>query len=504
MSKAISRRQFLRQAAVTAPILSAAPQALLGATDNHRAQRRNTVAELRPSTVQAFVSGLRGQSLHPGDPNYESSCRHWSGRVFKRPGLIVRCAGTQDVVATVKFARDQGLGLAVRGGGHTRNSSCEGGVLINLSDMRQLDVHPDRQLALGQAGLRGTDIDTASSRFGLATVIGECPTVGVSGLTLGGGLGRLMGQHGALCDNVLSAELVTADGELRQLSATENPDLFWAIRGGSGNFGVVTSFSYRLHPVNQVLAGMLRYPLSEAPAVLRFLSGYMAKAPDELDALIEIGSNVLQYAPDAQGPTVVINVCCAGGLSRAEKTLHPLRSFRKPALDTIGPMPYLQVQGMGDVTPLLKHAPPKYAGYHQSGFLAQLNKTVIDKIVGYCEAPPSIAWSIALDHFMHGAVCRVPEGESAFNLRTKGVSFRTTAFQRGQGPPERARAWVRGLNRALKPHSEGKMYINYITDQGEAGVRAAFGANYARLARLKKAYDPDNLFCLNPNIKPDV
>jgi hypothetical protein len=253
-----------------------------------------------------------------------------------------------------------------------------------------------------------------------------------------------------------------------------------------------------------VLAGMLRYPLCEAPAMLRFLGEYMAGAPDELDALIEIGSNVLQYAPDAQAPTVVINLCCAGDLATAKKTLQPLRAFGKPALDTIRPMPYLQVQGMGDVTPLLKHAPPRYTGYHQSDFLTQINETVIDTIITYCETPPSNAWSIALDHFMHGAVCRVPEREAAFNLRTKGVSFRTTAFQRGEGPPARAMTWVRGLNRALKPHSEGKMYVNYLTDQGEAGVRAAFGANYARLARLKKAYDPSNLFCLNPNITPNA
>jgi len=179
-----------------------------------------------------------------------------------------------------------------------------------------------------------------------------------------------------------------------------------------------------------------------------------------------------------------------------------LRSFGVPVLDTIRPMPYLQVQGMGDVTPLLKHAPPRYAGYHRSGFLTQLNETVIDKIVTYCETPPSEAWSIALDHFMHGAVCRVPENEAAFNLRTQGVCFRTTAFQKGEAPPERAMAWVRGLNQALQTHSGGKMYLNYLTDQGEAGVRAAFGANYARLSKLKKTYDPNNLLCLNPNIKP--
>lgn len=504
MRKRMNRRSFLQQTAIAAPVLSALPRLLCGAADDNLPADQRTIEDLRPSTVQAFISGLRGQALRPDDTDYESSCRHWSGRIFKRPGLIVRCAGTADVIATVRFARDQGLDLAVRGGGHTRNSSCEGGILINLSDMRQLKVDPQGRVALAQAGLRGDDVDRATARFGLATVIGECPTVGIAGLTLGGGLGRLMGQYGTLCDNLLSAEIVTANGEVQQTSASANPDLFWALRGGSGNFGVVTSFSYRLHPIGQVLAGMLRYPLSEAAAILPFFAEFMANAPDELDALIEIGSNVLQYAPDAQEPTVVINVCCAGDLAKAKRTLQPLRSFKRPALDSIRAMPYLKVQSSGDVGPLLRHAPPQYTGYHQSGFLAQLNATVIDKIMARCENPPSGSWSIALDHFLHGVVCRVPEDECAFNLRQPGVCFRTTAFQRGAGSPEKAIAWVKGLNQSLQPHSGGKMYLNYLTDQGESGVRTSFGANYPRLVTLKKLYDPDNLFRLNPNIRPAV
>jgi len=471
--------------------------------DNPEAPR-NTVTDVRTSTIQAFISQLHGKALQSGAPNYESSCRHWTGRIFKRPGLIVRCADTQDIVATVKFAKDQGLDLAVRGGGHTRNSTCEGGVLINLSEMRHLEVKPEKQTAFAQTGLTGVDMDRATAQFGLATVLGECPTVGISGLTLGGGLGRLMGQHGALCDNVLSAEVVTADGAVRQVSALENPDLFWAIRGGGGNFGVVTFFSYQLHAIGPVLAGMLRYPMSEARAMLKFLADTMPDAPDELDCLLEIGHNVLQYAPDSTEPCVVINVCCAGDLSVAEKTLQPLRTFRPPALDTIRPMSYLQAQALGDVTPLLKHAPPQYTGYHQSGFLAQFNDAVIEKIITHLENPPFPAWSIALDHYMHGKVCQVPEHGTAFNLRQRGFCFRTTAFQADQGPPENARAWVTGLNQALKPYANGKMYLNYLTDQGDAGVRASFGAHYSRLARLKQEYDPHNLFHLNPNITPSA
>lgn len=504
MNSPLSRRAFLQQTAMATPVISAVPKMLLSAIDPSPSQLQKTVADLGPRTVKAFASGLHGQTLQPHDPGYDMSCRHWSGRVFKHPGLIVRCADAQDIAATVKFAGDQGLELAVRGGGHTRNSTCEGGLLINLSDMRRVKIDPDKQVAHAQAGLTGVDMDRATASFGLATVLGECPTVGLSGLTLGGGLGRLMGLHGALCDNVLSAEVVTADGDVRQISASEHHDLFWAIRGGGGNFGVVTSFLYRLHPVRHVLAGMLHYRLSEAKAVLRFLKDYMTVAPDELDLLIEIGHNVLQYAPDSHDPTVVINVCCAGDPSAAEKTLHPLRTFHKPAMDTVRTMPYLQAQGLGDVSPLLAHAPPRYAGYHQSGFLAQFNDAVIERIMSHCENPPFPAWSVALDHYMHGKVLHVPEHETAFNLRQSGFCFRTTAFQTGEGPPERAVAWVRGLNHALKPYAAGKMYLNYLTDQGEAGVRASFGSHYPRLVRLKARLDPTNLFHLNPNIKPSV
>jgi FAD/FMN-containing dehydrogenase len=503
MNHPINRREFLRQTALAVPALGAVPTLLSGAAGNDAPVPRKTVSDLRSSTVQAFVSGLSGPTLIPGDVNYESSCRHWSGRVFKRPGLIVRCADTQDVAATVTFASDQGLDLAVRCGGHTRYSTCEGGVLINLSDMRQLDVNPGHRVARAQAGLCAVEMDRATAQHGLAAVLGECPTVGISGLTLGGGLGRLMGQHGALCDNVLSAELVTADGAVHRVNASEEPALFWAIRGGGGNFGVVTAWSYRIHPVGPVLAGMLEYPASEAGAILAFLKDYMPDAPDELDLLIEIGRNVLQYAPEAKDPTVVICVCCAGDMVTAEKTLRPLRAFRSPAVDTIRAMPYVQAQVLGDVSPLLRHGPPRYAGYHQSGFLAQFHDAALEQILAHCENPPFPSWSLALDHYMHGQVCRVPDQATAFNLRQGGFCFRTTAFQAGEGPPERAQAWVRDLNAALKPYSGDAMYLNYLTDQGQTGVRASFGANYPRLARLKKKVDPHNLFHLNPNITPE-
>jgi FAD/FMN-containing dehydrogenase len=291
----MNRREFLKQSAIPATVLSASPQTLFGATQEFVRESLKTVAEIDKAAIRQFASHLRGRALLPGEPGYESACQLWTGQNPNRPGLVVRCAGPQDIATTVNFARDQGLLLAVRGGGHSRDSTCEGGLLINLSDMRKIAVKPAKYVARVQAGLTVADVDKATSAFGLAAVLGECPSVGISGLTLGGGLGRLMGQRGALCDNLLSAEVVTADGLVRRASAQENGDLFWAIRGSSGNFGIVTSFEYRLHPVGQVLSGMLRYPISEARAVLRFFGEYMETAPDALDALIEIGSGILQY-----------------------------------------------------------------------------------------------------------------------------------------------------------------------------------------------------------------
>ena len=478
--------------------------------DGVRAGRETgrTIGAIAPATIRKFASQIRGRMLRPDDPGYRSSSQFWDGRLLKRPGLVVRCATSEDIATCVKFARDQDLVLAIRGGAHTRNSSCEGGLLVNLSDMKGISVDPAQRVARVQSGVQVGYVDKATSAHGLAAVLGECPSVGISGLTLGGGLGRLMGQHGSLCDDLLAAEVVTADGDVRRVRAGENEDLYWAIRGGGGNFGIATNFEYRLHPVRQVLSGMLRYRLSEARALLQFLREYMASAPDGLDVIIEIGSRLLTYAPDAQTPIVVINVCFEGDLREAEKVLRPLRAFRKPTSDTIRPMSYFAAQGLADVSPLIRHASTstsgRFSGYTRSGFLSQLGDNVIDRIIASTERPPSASWCVSLDHFLHGEICRVRENEMAFSLRQGGCSLRTTAFQPGSGQPEKAIAWVRGLNDSLEPFSGGRMYMNYLTDQGEPGVRAAFGDNYSRLTELKRKYDPTNFFRFNQNIEPGV
>jgi len=501
MARGINRREFLQKSAAASAIFPASAALVFGRTGRSAPQRVSDFTPVDPAAVRKLASRLRGQALLPGDEPYASACRDWAGRMPLRPGLVVRCAATEDVVAAVNFAREHDLPLAVRAGGHGFRST-EGGVLVNLSGMTKVSVDAVQRVARADAGLTLGDLDSATRTSDMAAVLGECPSVGMAGFTLGGGLGRLMGQHGSACDNLLSADIVTADGRALHLSASDNADLFWGIRGGGGNFGIVTSFEHRLHPVAPVLSGVLQYPMSQAKAVLRFFGGYMQEAPDELDALIEIGS-VLQYAPDIRAPAVVINVCCCGNLTAAEQTLRPLRAFGPPAVDTIQPMPYFEAQTLGaNLNLLLHHLRPKYSRSGINGFVTRLAEGAVEAVADHANRPPSDSWQIAFDHYLHGAICHVPETELAFSLRQGGYSFRLVAFQEGPGPAETAAAWVNSLNEALKAFCGGRMYLNYLTDQGEPGVRSALGVNYGRLAALKKQYDPTNFFRLNPNIPP--
>lgn len=485
----MNRRDFLKQATSAG---------ILGSTVLHAPLPGTPVAE---DGYRALQQRVRGVVLLPGDRDYEASCRLWTGGIPKRPALVARCTCVQDVAAAVGFARERDLPLAVRCGGHTLNGTCEDGLLINLADMGEISVQAEARRVQVQAGCLTGAIDQATTPFGLAAVLGECPTVGIGGLTLGGGLGRLMGRHGALCDTLLAAEVVTANGRILRVSAKENSDLFWAIRGGGGNFGVVTSLTFQLFPVGEVVAGMLRYPIGQTRSVLRTLAATMASAPDGLDALVEIGCGILQYAPDAVEPTVVVNICWNGPLEQGEKVLRPLRSL-KPTSDTIRPMSYLSAQELGDVRPLLRCIGTGYPGYRKSGFVATLNEAAIGVLLAACSQPPSSVWSVALDHYMHGAVCRVPTEAMAFSLRQPGFSMRAAAFNTDDGDAKEVKAWVQTLTQALEPFSDGRIYFNYLTDQGPAGVRAALGDNYARLVALKQKYDPTNLFRHNPNIEP--
>jgi len=344
----MDRREFLKQSAITATALSASLGTLLGAS--HYAAAQKAVAELDGARVRNFASQLRGQALLPSDAGYETACRNWIGGIPKRPGLVVLPAEVEDVAAVVRFAREHELALAVRGGGHTTHSTTDGGVMVNLTSLQKVAIDPVKRLLRVDAGLTGGAVDKATSAYGLATIMGECPSVGLSGLALGGGLGRLMGQHGALCDNLVSAEVVSAEGKALRVSADENADLFWATRGGGGNFGIVTSFAFRLHPVGQVLSGVLHYPISRIRETLQFFGRYMETAPDQLDAVMEIGSGFLLYV-DHRVPAIAIHVTCGGDLRAAERALQPLRAFGPPSSDTIRVVSYFEAQAMGNFTP---------------------------------------------------------------------------------------------------------------------------------------------------------
>lgn len=485
----IDRREFMHKGVAAAAVLAASPLSSLKA-----------VTEIDKAAIRKFASTVRGQVIAPGEPDYESVCLALIGSRPEKPGLIVRSAGSDDTVAVVNFARDHKLPLAIRCGGHGLRLAL-GGVLFDMSGMNGIEVDVPQRVAKLQAGVKLGELDKATCAHGLATVLGECPAVGVSGFALGGGLGRLMGQFGSLCDNLLSAEIITADGRLVQASATENPDLFWAIRGGGGNFGVATSFRFRLHPVGSVLAGTLRYPIGTVPKILRLFREFMSAAPDSLDALIAIG-NVLQYAPDAQEPIVAINVCCGGDLQRAEETLRPLRKFGPPVADTVRRMPYVEAQALGaNRSGVSRYLTAKYSVHHKTGFVTQLSDSAINTVAAHCEEPLSPAWSIAFDHHLHGEICRIPTDAMAFSLRQPGYVFRLLSFQEVD-QTDRSSAWVSTLHEALKPFSGGRLYLNYLTDEGTEGVQAAFATNYVRLANLKKKYDPTNFFRLNPNVEP--
>jgi hypothetical protein len=491
------RRKFIKKSALTLTTCAGGIPLL-----NRQVCHAQTINDVKPSDIQNFTAQIKGIVSRPGSRDYFSAGKLWTGSMPNQPGLVIQCTDTQDIVASVNFAREQGLELAVRGGGHSDNATCEGGLLVNTSLMRKIQVDPENRRAKIESGVLTGKLDQSTARFGLAAVLGECSSVGISGLTLGGGLGRLMGQHGALCDTVVGAEVVTADGTVRQVNSDNHSDLFWAIRGGSGNFGIVTSFDYRIFPVTQTLAGSLRYPLSEARSVLKFFGEFMKNAPDTLDALIEIGSGILQYTSNTEDPAVVINVSCCGDMEEAKKTLRPLRSFGAPESDSIKPISYLEAQQSSNLKDLLTHIQGDFTGYRRSGFVEQISDNVIDIILKHCENPPFPAWSIAFDHYMHGKVCRTPDDECAFNLRVPGFSFRAAAFQAGSVPRQSVTQWVRRITDSLEPYSGDRIYLNYVTDQGEAGVRAAFGNHYQKLVTLKRKYDPTNLFHLNPNIPP--
>jgi len=452
---------------------------------------------ISPSASEKFRASLRGPSFCLGKTGYDEARKVWNGAIDKRPALIARCAGVSDVIQCVNFARSNDLLVAVRGGGHNiaGNAVCDDGLVIDLSRMKGVHVDPTRRVARAEPGLTWGEFDRETQVFGLATTGGQISTTGIAGLTLGGGWGHLARQFGLSSDNLLSVDLVTADGQFLSASATENADLFWGIRGGGGNFGIVTSFEYQLHPVGQVLGGIVAYPFETAKEVLKFYREFTVSAPDEMASGI-----VLNSLPDGT-PVVGIVLCHSGELTAGEKLVEPLRAFGPRLIDQIGPIPYTAAQQLIDA-----FYPPGLQNYWKSSFLKEISDEAIDTMVAYCAKRPSPICHGLIEHQLGGAVGRVDRDATAFGHRDAQYSFMSLGMCVDQAEAENCNRWAREFWSAMQPWSTGGVYVNYLgreIDEGAGRVEAAYGPEkYARLVALKNKYDPRNLFRLNQNVKP--
>jgi FAD/FMN-containing dehydrogenase len=438
-----------------------------------------------------------GDLLRPNDPGYDESRRIHNGMIDKRPVLIARCRSTADVAAAVDHARREGLELSVRGGGHNvaGRAVTEGGLMIDLSLMREVEVDPSAGTARAQGGATWGDVDRATQRHGLAVTGGMISSTGIGGLTLGGGLGWLMGKHGLTVDNLLSAEVVTADGCVVTASDDEHPDLFWALRGGGGNFGVVSTFEYRLHPVGPMVTGFrIAHPFAAAEELLRFYRDFTASMGDELTI-----NAALVHSPDGSGtPLAGLTGCHVGPAGQAERELAPLLEFGSPVDVLAGPMEYAIVNS------LLDAAYPRGAlNYWKSSFLDGFSDEAIAAMVARFAPCPSPTSSFVIEN-LHGAATRVPADATAVPFRDPGYNFLITSVWFDPAENDRNVAWTREVFDAMQPHVVRRAYVNYLADDeaGEDRIRAAYGANYDRLREVKARYDPANLFRLNQNIPP--
>jgi FAD/FMN-containing dehydrogenase len=438
--------------------------------------------------------GLQGEVLSPGDRGYDPARRVFNGMIDRRPLAVIRCADASDVVRCIRFAARHELPLSVRGGGHSvaGNAVRDGAVMLDLSGMKALRVDPQARTVRAEPGLTLGEFDRATQAFGLATTLGVVSTTGIAGLTLGGGLGWLNGRHGLACDNLISADVVTADGRLLRASARENGELFWAIRGGGGNFGVVTSLEYQLHPVDLVLAGGMSYPAEVAPRVLRYYDDFVKAAPDDLSTAASLGRT------PAGEPTLSIAVCYCGPIDQGERLLRPLRRFQAPVDDGIQPMPYAMLQSARD-----EGFPFGRRHYWRSGWLREVTDGAIETLLRFLPQMPSSASSVGLQQ-LHGVASRVAPSATAFPHRAEQYDFLILSQWSEASDSDRNLQWTRALFEAMRPYLEESVYVNNLGDEGPGRVQAAYGGNYPRLAAMKRTYDPDNLFRANQNIDPST
>jgi FAD/FMN-containing dehydrogenase len=468
------------------------------------AAQKVTEATIDAGAVQQFAESVRGAVMRASDPGYDEARAIWNGLIDRRPALIVRCSGAADVVDAVNFAREQNLLLSVKGGGHNvaGNAVNDGGVVIDLSQMRGVHVDPKTKTVRVQGGATWGDADRETQLFGLAVPGGVVSTTGVAGLTLHGGVGHLRRKYGLSIDSLLSVDIVTADGELRQASASEHDDLFWAVRGAGSNFGVVTSFEFQAHPVGpMVMVGAVFYALEDGPAVLRGWRDYMASAPDELSSVclwwsVPPGE---PFPPEHHGkPVLVAAGVYSGGVEDGEPVVQPLRELAEPLIDVSGPWPWLGLQSGFD--PLF----PKGAFYYwKSRAFAELSDAAIDELADWAARRPSPLTDLTVWHH-GGAMSRVGETETAYGGRDVPFLVTGEVSWPDAAQSEEAIAWGRKFWEAMGKYSTGGLYLNFpgFGEEKEALVRAGYGGNYDRLAKLKAKYDPTNLFRMNLNIQP--
>ena len=483
----ITRRHFARQMAFAAA-LCGRPHWAIGESHGPFDADKQNGAPPDPQTIRKLASQIVGQVITPQAADYDAA-RSIFNRAFDRhPAVIVRCGSPSDVARSLDFAQAQHLPLAVRAGGHSRLGfgMCDGGVVIDLSAMTRVDVDVTKRVARAEAGALVRDLDTATQQFGLATTSGGCPTVGIAGFTLGGGEGRLMEKYGAACDNLLWAQVVTVDGRQVEASPKSNPDLFWAIRGGGGNFGVVTALEYQLHPVDQVLSGALTYPPGRIPDLLQAYVKFLAGAPDEMDAFA-------QLLPSEQGRKLKVDVCYCGDPRMGNDLLRPLRAF-KPQDDSVKIMSYLNAQAAGGFLSV------PVAHFQTNLLFRELSGAAIAAITTAISDSPATCKVIIVP--LRGAVSRVPMTDTAFALREPAYEIDIAGVWNTSAVKEEVVRWVQATRDNLQPFAFG-VYVNQLGDTSDQLVRSGYGPNYARLMEIKKKYDPNNVLRLNQNIKPD-
>jgi FAD binding domain/Berberine and berberine like len=464
-------------------------------------EQQPTPITLDETAIQELASRLRGALIRPGDTGYEQARAVYNGMIDRRPALIARCVDVADVMAAINFARDHQLTLAVRGGGHNGPGlgTCDDGLVIDLSEMKGIRVDPAARTVRVEGGCTWGDVDHATHAFGLATPNGFMSTTGVGGLTLGGGIGYLARTLGLTIDNLLGVDMVLADGSFVTASTDEHADLFWAVRGGGGNFGVVTSFLFQLHPVSTVYGGPMLFPFAQAAEVMKFWRDFILQAPEEINGWF--GFVTVPPAPPFPEQFHLQKMCAivwcySGALERADEVFQPIRASIPPVVDFAGPIPWPVLQSLFDAL-----YPKGLQWYWKTDFFNELSDKAIDLHVKYGAQLPTMHSTMHL-YLINGAVHRIGASDTAFSFRDANFAEVIVGVDPDPANNERMIGWARDYWLALHPHSAGGGYINMMMDEGTDTVKVAYRDNYARLAQIKERYDPGNLFHVNQNIKP--